>query len=135
MIDQPSLKGEKPFLRTLPFRRESWISMYLSDLVLVFKMCLCAVTPRELLDALYFEGDNSAEMLTLKNIVRYVLQILVLTVLMCLLADGICQMFGLDSGMAMSKIQTIMFIVYAAMMTVELVYYLVHTWGHPSCMK
>lgn len=109
--------------------------MYLSDLILVFKMVLCAITPRELLDALYFEGDNSAEMLTLKNIVRYILQILVLTVLLCLLADGICQMFRLDSGIAMSKIQTIMFIVYAAMMTTELVYYLVHTLGGSSCMK
>lgn len=109
--------------------------MYLSDLLIIFKMFLCAVTPRELLDTLYFEGDNSAEMLTLKNIVRYVLQILVLTVLLCLLADGICQMFSLDSGIAMSKIQTIMFIVYAVMMTAELVYYLVHTWGRSSCMK
>lgn len=109
--------------------------MYLSDLILVFKMVLCAITPRELLDALYFEGDNSAEMLTLKNIVRYILQILVLTVLLCLLADGICQMFGFDSSVAMSKVQTVMFLMYAVMMTAELVYYLVHMWGHSSCMK
>lgn len=109
--------------------------MYLSDLVIIFKMVLCAITPRELLDALYFEGDNSAEMLTLKNIVCYVLQILVLTVLLCLLADGICQMFGFDSSVAMSKVQTVMFLIYAVMMTAELVYYLVHMWGHSSCMK
>lgn len=109
--------------------------MYLSDLVLVFKMFLCAITPRELLDALYFEGDNSAEMLTLKNTVRYALQMLVLTVLLCLLADGICQMFGFDSSVAMSKVQTVMFLMYAVMMTAELAYYLVHMWEHSSCMK
>lgn len=103
--------------------------MYLSDLILVFKMFLCAITPRELLDALYFEGDNSAEMLTMKNIVRYTLQMLVLTVLLCLCVDGICQIFRFDSGIAMSKVQTIMSLVYAVMMTAELVYYLVRVGG------
>lgn len=104
--------------------------MYLSDIKNIIGALICAITPRELLDAVRYSVNNSSEMLRGKNMAIYLAKMTVLTIVACLCVYWFCQLIGLDPEPAMRFIRRFMMGMYAFMMIAELAYFFIYGGDH-----